>query len=73
MAKIDKSDKQKITRKLLKIERKGLLQYREFLIDQYSDLSNKKAKMKFALYLEEQVINTDKRLKKIGKKIRSSS
>jgi len=69
MTKLEKKDKDKLAKKLLKFQRKGLLSYREYLEKEYLNAADIKSKKKYCRYIEDQIVFTDKKLKKIAKKI----
>ncbi|MFK8037466.1 MAG: hypothetical protein AB8B74_04200 [Crocinitomicaceae bacterium] len=64
-----KEEKQKLKRKLLKLELKGLLSYKEYLTAQYIDAADKKSKKKYSRYIEDQAIATEKKIEKIAAKL----
>lgn len=66
---VTKAEKQKLKRKLWKIELKGLLSYKEYLTTQYIEVSDKKSKKKYAKYIEDQVVVTDKKISKLKDKL----
>ncbi len=66
---VTKLEKQKVKRKLLKIELKGLISYKDYLTAQYIEASDKKSKKKYARYIEEQVVTTDKKISKLKDKL----
>lgn len=70
MKTVSKSDKQKLKRKLLKIEKSGLLSYRAYLTEQFVNAADNKSKKKYSRYIEDQVVATDLKIEKIGKKLK---
>ena len=69
MSMVTKIEKHKLKRKLWKIELKGLLSYKEYLTNQYVEAVDKKSKKKYARYVEEQVVVTDKKISKLKGKL----
>ncbi|MFK8045414.1 MAG: hypothetical protein AB8B72_07960 [Crocinitomicaceae bacterium] len=65
-----KAEKQKLKRKLLKIELKGLMAYKEYLTKQYIDSADKKSKKKYSRYIEDQAVATQKKIEKIAAKLK---
>ncbi|MFK8013499.1 MAG: hypothetical protein AB8B80_15780, partial [Marinicellaceae bacterium] len=65
-----KAEKQKLKRKLLKIELKGLITYKEYLTAQYIDVADKKTKKKYSRYIEDQAVETQKKIEKIAAKLK---
>ncbi|MFD1551647.1 hypothetical protein DNU06_02910 [Putridiphycobacter roseus] len=69
MAKLEKNDKLKLSKKLLKIQKKGLVSFREYLEKEYFNAADDKTKKKYCRYIEDQIVDTDKKLRKMDKKI----
>lgn len=65
-----KSDKQKLKRKLLKIEKRGLLLYKAYLTEQFINAADNKSKKKYSRYIEDLVVATDIKIQKIDKKLK---
>jgi len=69
MKKVSKSDKDKLAKKLLKIQKKGFLSYKEYLTDEFINSADKKSKKKYSRYIEDQIVMVNKKVKKINSKL----
>ncbi len=69
MAKVEKKDKEKLSKKLFKLQKKGLIAYRAYLEKEYLNAADNKSKKKYCRYIEDQIVDTDLKLKKLTKKI----
>ena len=70
MAKTTATNVKKVTKKLLEFQGHGLKQYGKYLDDQLKKAGNKKSKQAYVKYLNAQVIQNDKRVKKLKDKIK---
>ena len=61
MGKVSKKEKGKLAKKLMKLERKGLLSYGKYLDNQLIYASKK--------YIKDQILLNNKKLKKLEKKL----
>jgi len=66
----NKAEKEKLKRKLLKIQLKGLISYKEYLTSEFINAADKKSKKKYSKYIEEQAVNTEKKIQKLAAKIK---
>jgi hypothetical protein len=67
---VTKTEKQKLKRKLLKIQLKGLIAYKEYLTSEFIQTADKKSKKKYSKYIEQQAVDTEKKIEKLAAKIK---
>ena len=69
MTKVNKKAKGKLSKKLLKIERKGLISYGKYLDNQLIYASKKSIRKSYKKYIKDQIVLNSKKLNKIEKKL----
>ena len=69
MEKVTKKEKNKLVRKLLKFEKKGLISYGKYLDDQLVYASKKTIRKSYKKYIKDQILLNIKKLEKIEKKL----
>lgn len=70
MEKVTKKVKGKLSKKLLKFERKGLISYGKYLGNQLTYASKKDIRKSYKKYIKDQILLNNKKLKKIEKKLK---